>query len=279
MSDEVEERPPWDSGGPAVLATLERMAQRGIDPELVSEIVTSVSRITAEALAGASGRAGVIGVMRSVVGLAGQVVRGARDDAERRRLPVAQTACSAGCAHCCALHVSVSPPEAIVLAAFLRDTLGAHELTSLIARVESLAARVVTMDHDARIAAKLDCALLVEGRCIAYPVRPLACAAANSLDAAACARGDEIPIEPLQLCAIRATQIGLAVASAARALDFERYELTNALAVTLRTPDAADRWLAGERLFRKTPGDPALGDATHAFVARDPHLVRVSVLR
>lgn len=279
MSDDVEERPAWDSGGPAVLATLERMAEKGIDPELVSEIVTSVARIAADTLAEARGRAGVIQLMRGVVGLAGQVVRGARDDAQRRKLPVAPTACSAGCSHCCKLHVSLSAPEAIVLSAFLRDTMKRAELAALTERVEAMASRVATMDHDQRMAADLECGLLVDGQCVAYPVRPLACAAANSLDADACARGKEIPIESHQLCAIHATQIGLSVASAARALDYGRYELNNALAVALRTPDAAERWLTGERLFLKTPGDPTLGDATEGFVARDPHLKRASVLR
>jgi uncharacterized protein len=277
VSDEVEERPAWDSGGPAVLATLERMAEKGIDPELVSEIVTSVARIAADSLAEARGLSGVIQTMRGVVGLAGQVVRGARDDAQRRKLPVAPTACNAGCSHCCKLHVSLSAPEAIVLAAFLTDTLKPADLAALTTRVEAMASRVATMDHDQRMEAGLDCSLLVDGRCIAYPVRPLACAAANSLDADACARGKEIPIEAQQLCAIHATQIGLAVASAARALDYGRYELNNALAVALGTPDAADRWLAGERLFVKTPGDPTLGEATEAFAARDKHLKRASV--
>lgn len=257
-----------------MLATLEKLAERGIDPQLASEIVTSVSRIAAEALP-----EGVIPTMRAVVGLAGQVVRGAREEAVRRRLPVAQTACAAGCAHCCKLHVSISAPEAIVLATFLRDTLSPTALATVTARVEATAARVATFDHDARMEADLACALLVEGRCIAYPVRPLACAAANSLDAEACARGGEIPIEPNQLSAIHATQIGLAVASAARALDYGRYELSGALAVALRTPDAAERWLRGEKLFTRTPGDPRLGEATEAFVARDPHLARASVLR
>ena len=287
MSAEVEgpigageaERPAWDSGGPAVLATLEKLAEKGIDPELASEIVTSVSRIATDALRDARGRPGVIGAMRAVVGLAGQVVRGAREDATRRRLPVATTACTSGCAHCCKLHVSISAPEAIVLAAFLTDTVKPNDLATLAARVEAMAVRVALLDHDGRMRDNGDCPLLVDGRCSVYPVRPLACAAANSLDAAACARGGEIPIESQQLCAIRATQIGLAVASAARALDFGRYELCGALAIALQTPDAADRWLAGEHLFQATPGDPVISDTTHAFVARDPHLSRSAILR
>lgn len=258
MRAEVEEqRPAWNSGGPLVAATLERFSARGLSPEVASEIVTSVSRIAAGALNDARGRAGVIQVMRTVVGLAGQVVRGAHDDAKRRRLPIAEVACAAGCAHCCKLHVSISAPEAIVLAAFLRDTRPPREVDAILARLD----------------ARPTCPLLVNDQCIAYPVRPLPCAAANSLDAEACARGGEIPIDGLKLGAIRATQIGLSVAAMARGLDFDRYELRGALRVALTTPDAAERWLAGERLFTQVDGDPVIDQTIEAFVARDPLLV------
>lgn len=278
MSHDVEEeRPAWDSGGPRVRATLEKLGRGGLDPQLAGEIVTSVARIAADALDQArpvrpgddAGRSGIIQAMRTVVGLAGQLVRGARD---RHHLPIASTACSAGCAHCCKLHVSISPPEAIVLAAFLRDTV--KPIEPLVRRIEAMAREVAAMDHDARMAANRDCPLLSDGRCIAYPVRPLACAAANSFDADACARGGEIPVEPNQLYAIHATQIGLSVASRARGLDFDRYELCNALAIALRTSDAAERWLRGERIFQRTPGDPEIGETIDAFVARDPALTR-----
>jgi Fe-S-cluster containining protein len=258
------------------------MAGRGFDPEHASEIVTSVSRILADALSRARGQRGVIDLMRTTVGLASRVVRGAREESERRSLPVVATACADKCSHCCRLHVSISAPEAIVLAAFLRDTLDKTAFDTLAAHVVETAERVASLDRDARVASRIPCPLLAGDRCVAYPVRPLACAAANSYDATACASGDEIPIEPIQLGAIRATQIGLATASVARAVDHGRYELAGALALTMRTPDAADRWLSGERLFTSTPGDTPearTGEVASAFVARDPHLARASALR
>jgi hypothetical protein len=279
-SDDEAPRPPWDAGGPHVQAALAALAARGFDAEAGSEVVTSVSRILAEQLADARGegaRLAPIGLMRSVLRLGSNVVRGAREGA---RLPIAASACAVGCAHCCRVHVSVTPPEAFVLAAFLRDTRA--DLAAVTARVVEAAERVRSMDQDARLAAKLACPLLEGERCAAYPARPLACAGANSFDAAACARGGEIPLEPLLLGGLRATSLGLSVALAARGLDAGRYELAHALAVALTVPDAAARWLAGERLFTATPADPepARLAATHdAFVARDPHLPRSTALR
>lgn len=279
MSKEEPPRPRWDSGGTAVQQTLRAMAGQGFDPEDASEIVTSVSRIVSEALPSARGQRGVIDVMRTTVGLASRVVRGAR---ERTSLPIAPSACADGCSHCCRVHVSISAPEAIVLAAFLRDTYDQESIAKLTAHVAEIAKQVAGMDRDARIESKVPCPLLDGDRCAAYQVRPLPCAAANSYDARACASGGEIPIEPIQLGAVRATQLGLSTAIAARGLDNGRYELAGALAVALRTKDVAERWLRGERLFTSTPGDTpeaTISDVAQAFVARDPHLPRSSALR
>jgi len=270
-------RPAWDAGGPNVHAALAALAARGFDAEEGSEVVTSVSRIVADALVDAHDAEGVIDLMRAVVRLGSNVVRGAR---EATRLPIAPSACASGCAHCCRVHVSITAPEALVLAAFLRDT--RKDLDALLARIQATAEAVRSLDQDARMTAKIDCPLLEGERCAAYPVRPLSCAAANSFDASACARGGEIPIEPLLLGGLRATSLGLSVAAAARGLDGGRYELASALAVALSTPDAAERWLAGERLFTATVADPAperLRATCDAFVARDPSLPRAAAIR
>ena len=164
-----------------------------------------------------------------------------------------------------------------MLAAFLRDTYDAKSIAKLLAHVDATAEQVAPMDRDARVASKVACPLLDGDRCVAYPVRPLPCAAANSYDANACAAGGEIPIEPIQLGAIRAAQLGLSAAIAARGLDNGRYELAGALAIALRARDAADRWLRGERLFTSTPADTPelkIREVARAFVERDPHLTR-----
>lgn len=255
----------------ALLATFEA---EGFDPRTAGEIIGTVSRHVSDALAerGRSPRSSaassadeqVIATMRDVVRHASVAVRGLREDAAARRLPVLRSACDQGCAHCCWLHVSISAPEALVLAAFLRDTLPADALEALRARVESTSARVRALDATGRVAARVPCPLLDpdEQTCGAYPVRPLSCAGATSLDAEACARavaGDgtgEIPIEPLQHGAIRAVRAGLSAGLEARGLDARRYELASALAIALRVPDAASRYLAGERLF-ETAGTAA----------------------
>jgi hypothetical protein len=272
-------RPYWKSGGSVVEAALARFRELGFDPEVASELVTSTSRIVVERLATAKTRDDVIATMRDLVRLASLAVRGAREDRTKNRLPVLQAACARGCAHCCKVHVSISAPEAIVLAAFLGDTLPAASLAALRERLERFADEVRGLDQAARVQAHLDCPLLSNGECTAYPVRPLVCAAASSLDASACARALDdpegtIPIEPIVHGALRAVQLGFTTAIAARGLDVGRYELAGALSVALST-DAATRWLAGERIFTTSAADAStasIARAADAFVARDAQL-------
>ena len=284
--DDEPPRPAWDSGGAVVDAQLTRFRQMGFDAEIASELATTTARLLADQLEVARTRDDVVGVMRTAVQVASLAVRSVRDDRAQRRLPVMQAACRRGCAHCCRLHVSISAPEAIVIAAFLADTMPADELTALRSKVERFASRVRPMDQDARVRAMLPCPLLHEGACSIYPVRPLVCAGATSGDADACEQAlghpdASIPVEPIVHGAMRAVQLGVATAIAARGLDVGRYELAGALAAALST-DAASRWLAGEQVFEKSAGDLAVESIERtalAFVARDPHVKRRAAFR
>lgn len=281
MHDDEAPRPMWNAGGTLVTAALARFTDLGFDDEAAGELVTTTARVLAEGLARARSVDDVVGAMRSAIKLASHAVRSVREDREHRALPVLQAACARGCAHCCTLHVSISAPEAIVLGAFLRDTTAPDVLAALRAKLEAFARAVRPLDQAARVRAKLACPLLVDGACSVYPVRPLVCAGASSLDAQACARALDdpesgIPIEPIVHGVMRAMQLGLATAISARALDVGRYELSGALVIAL-APTAASRWLAGERIFSRSEADAAtetIARTAQAFVARDPHLPR-----
>lgn len=93
--------------------------------------------------------------------------------------------CSAGCAHCCRLEVPVSRAEAETLAAWLVENLDASALAAIRDRLRAwlawyrseyprlVAAGIERADVFAKHAPS--CALLVDGRCSAYPVRPITC--------------------------------------------------------------------------------------------------------
>jgi hypothetical protein len=85
------------------------------------------------------------------------------------------------------VHVDVTHPELLAIAAHLRRELPAPALRAHRDRLERHTARTAPLTDEARWAARIPCALLdANGRCSVYPVRPLRCRAFHSTSAAAC---------------------------------------------------------------------------------------------
>lgn len=159
-------------------------------------------------------------------------------------------ACKPGCAFCCHLHVDVTALEAVAIAADLNE--------SRREAVIATAPQVQGLSVDARRAARIPCALLAEGVCASYETRPVACRALYSSDARAC---EQVLLAPLgaKLPPIRSPAVpralaetfaaGVNAALAAAGLQSGLFELTAALDALVRDPQAAARWLAGERVF------------------------------
>jgi hypothetical protein len=95
-------------------------------------------------------------------------------------------ACESGCDFCCHLRVSVFAHEALALIHHLRTRLAPDDAAAAERRIVANAARIDGMTVVQHYAARMPCALLVEGRCCAYEARPSACAAHHSLSRARC---------------------------------------------------------------------------------------------
>ena len=174
-------------------------------------------------------------------------------DARRAERPPA-SACKEGCDWCCHLTVGAGVPEVVRIVDYLRRTLTADEFGALRERVVRLDARRQELKGSTGDP-QLPCALLVDHRCAAYPVRPLMCGGFNSSDAAACERfvrsSDQTPL-PLYAPQLRLAAFvldGMMVALTESGLTGERVELTAALRIALEVPDAVERSLAGEPVF------------------------------
>jgi Fe-S-cluster containining protein len=164
-------------------------------------------------------------------------------------------ACSAGCAFCCAIPVAVSPPEALYIAAWLRETLSAEEQveirTHLRTRVEERQGWTV----DVRGARKRFCIFLREDwHCGIYSSRPLACRGYNSLSRSACEdaftdKGNRVRVHASVRERAAGVIYGLILASKELGLESGRYEIETAVLGALEIPDAAERWVRGERVF------------------------------
>jgi Fe-S-cluster containining protein len=109
-------------------------------------------------------------------------------DAEHARAvardPSYAPACSAGCSHCCHVHVEATRGEVLAIARHLQKR---ESIEAFVERLASHVADVGDMDHRARWEARVPCVLLGEdGRCTVYEVRPLRCRAFHSCDAGIC---------------------------------------------------------------------------------------------
>jgi len=169
--------------------------------------------------------------------------------AQARTPPRAPPACREGCAWCCYKRVGTAAPEVLRIVAYLRETLSAEQWQALEQRVAS-----GVEQRRARRGA-LPCPLLAEDRCLAYPVRPLTCRGYNSSDAGRCQRSldpqdpVEVPLYAPQQRLLTFVLDGLRAGAQESRLDGELLELTAALEIALRTPDAEGRWLAGGTVF------------------------------
>jgi Fe-S-cluster containining protein len=169
----------------------------------------------------------------------------------RRTPPEGQPACRAGCAFCCAIPVSVQPPEALYMALHLRERLKADELAAFVDRLRHRvdARRGWTIEQ--RRTHPCRCVFLkADGHCGIYDGRPLACRGYTSQSAEACQEDrDPIPVHGGVMYATSGISYGLVEATEALGLESARYELESAVLCALEVPDATERWLRGERVF------------------------------
>lgn len=168
-------------------------------------------------------------------------------------------ACETGCTFCCALKVEITAFEAAALWAGLQGSEWAAQRDALVAT----APRTTNLDTEARRQARIACALLADGRCAPYSIRPYACRGMFATDAADCERvlntppGQALPpvrspAVPRALASVFGAGVNAALAEKGVQHDF--LELNAALATLVKRPAAFDEWLGGQRVF--TPAAP-----------------------
>jgi len=165
--------------------------------------------------------------------------------------PERPAACREGCAHCCRFQVTVTPPEALTLADYVRRHEPEAAVTALAETCRALAAAERGLDAAGRVRLKRACVFLKNERCTVYDIRPFACRGANATDDTQCARaldGEDIRLSLYlhQANVMKAAARGLNHADNKAA---GQLELTAAMAIALNDETAADQWLAGAPVF------------------------------
>lgn len=170
-------------------------------------------------------------------------------------------ACRVGCSACCHLAVAILPLEALVLADGLRVLFASDQLDNLISRIARVAEQISHLTIEQRARAKVACALLgADGACMIHPFRPIGCRGWTSFDRAACddalraeRPGHVGPQDHWNYTVASCTTEAVQRACRELGLEAGHKEFHAALRIALQTEHAADRFMAGERLFESCP--------------------------
>lgn len=100
----------------------------------------------------------------------------------------ARVACASGCSYCCHMQVSVTPPEAFNILAYVLDNFSARQYERVQKRIDNNRHLTEGKNLEERVALKQDtpCIFLTDHVCDIYEARPLICHAWHALNKAAC---------------------------------------------------------------------------------------------
>ena len=164
--------------------------------------------------------------------------------------------CKKGCSWCCFLRVKVTPLEVMGIVDYLRSRLKPEQNPELWQRLIRTAGLIRELRGNPGVCAERMCPLLVDGKCLAYPVRPIACRVYHSLNPSDCEAYMKKDDSSLT---IRRDIFGLSMGIFAglteglRAVGLQTrlLELTTGLRIAMDDSGSnlANRWLSGEPAF------------------------------
>lgn len=171
-------------------------------------------------------------------------------------------ACAVGCSHCCYQLVGVSAAEVFRIARYITNSLPDARRATVVERVRQLDKATRGINSKARINVKKSCAFLdQDGKCSIYPVRPLACSEFTSFNVQDCKRGKRLGFKPTgvihekaRMLVFNAVRQGLqdGLTKTLPKADSQWLELTAAVTTALDIPEAEQKWLDGDDLFKKS---------------------------
>ncbi|MFU8768448.1 MAG: YkgJ family cysteine cluster protein [Desulfotignum sp.] len=195
----------------------------------------------------------VFPMIRAVTAAAAQVLTSASLACES---PVPD--CAIGCSFCCHTRIHVTPLEAVLIGAHVRDCFSPEQKGDLKTRIranlahtrgQSLAQRVAIKD-------KTPCIFLDDHACMVYDQRPFICRTWHSLDRRACetafasgSHGAEIPCLSAPNYVYTLARDVIQAACTRMHLETGRLELVSAVDHCMALTDAAGTFARGETIF------------------------------
>ncbi len=169
--------------------------------------------------------------------------------------PEYSPACTKGCSYCCRNFVSLSAPQAFVIADHIRSAYS-ENLDAAVERIFAAEEQTRDVDQERRYTERQPCALLVDDVCSVYEARPTTCRGWASIDVSMCEKWlDDIPTPGGYIMFRGAADNALWAALRKFGLHYGGYELNHAVRVALEVEDAEQRWLNGEDIFANVMRD------------------------
>lgn len=180
-----------------------------------------------------------------------------------------QHACRVGCSWCCWSMVAVTVPEAVSLVGFLKKTTPRKHHANLLATFRQNADQAAGLSADEYT---IRCAALTaDGKCGAYPARPLRCRSHSSMDAKACefdtsdpsTHGGLVPVDGLGDVYGQLSCLTIGQVLEHFGYDGALYELHGAV-VACWSGKAVHRYLSGKRIIPERSRLATVAEALNA---------------
>jgi Fe-S-cluster containining protein len=180
-------------------------------------------------------------------------------------------ACRAGCGACCHVPIGLLAHEVLIVAHHVQLHFSPTDLEALIERTAAHRAAVAGRSNLERTLLRRPCALLKEGSCSVYEVRPEACRSHHSHNAAACQTNIDSGNEAIDVYipGVRgrmfAVMLAIDQAVAEAGFDGQAYDFGSALHEALTNSLCLVRWLQRQSAFPEScreasePGDEDSG--------------------
>ena len=184
----------------------------------------------------------------------------------------AALACRGGCAACCTLRVTATAPEIFAVAAYLRQAAASMPSFGRILQQRIDAATEITagLDDAQYLMLAQTCPFIVDGHCVIYDLRPLACRGHASFDEEACreaiyGQGDAVPVSEPHLLLRSYIQNAMQSALRDAGLSWAIHEFVPALAIALREDMTEDWTKGGDPLAPSRADDVSLAEMAATF--------------
>jgi Fe-S-cluster containining protein len=176
--------------------------------------------------------------------------------------------CRMGCSWCCHQAVFASTHEIILMTQYLKKHYSIEVVEEVRKRAEAKEAQLGSLSPAETLKSRHACPLLLKGRCMVYPLRPMACRIYLSSSEESCLKRHQNPYDTKAIPALfdftlkagQQMNEGFGSALKKQGLSVEEHRIEHILLFLLNEPQKADLWLKGDTLHQSFPFDEAQKD-------------------